>query len=584
MAGLQVLRRLPGRHLATAAGVALGRALSEEWRASDPHRWLTSRPSPDGFALQPRDGRPADPEAGRRILSGVFTLAGATLSVGVGGDPWDQPSPTRAFAEELHGFTWLPDLIAAGPEGAAEALRLVLAWRRMFGRWNAFAWGQPIMARRVFNLACAGPSLTARGSDAETLQIAADLARQARDLLSPGGITTAADRAVAAAVAGVALSGAAGARLLDRALIKLCRALLRTVAPDGGHASRQPSAALELLFDLQTLDEAMIQRGLAAPDAVQRAIDRLALAVRFFTLADGGLVAGQGGAARSAAYVAAVRAQDEAGDRPMASELGGYQRMESRRLQVIADTGPPPAGAWSLVAAASPLAVQVLAGGRRLIDFDAGRTLDAASTVQVADRELTRPIEGLAARILGPRLVDTDAGVEVQRHEAPGAAWLDLAHQGWNRRYGLMHQRRLYLDLEAGDLRGEDRLTPTARAQGPDGRHFVAYTLRFQLHPGVRALVAQDRRSVLLRADGVQEGWVLRNDVLDIAIEPGPRPGRPGLQLVLRGQRRADSGARVRWRLSPAKTPLAPVASAAPVMRPADLIDDAPPRVDETQA
>ena len=434
------------------------------------------------------------------------------------------------------------------------------------------------MARRVFHLACAGPSLTARASDTETLQIAADLARQARDLLGPADLAGAADRAVAAAVAGVALSGSAGERLLERALVRLSRALPRTVAPDGGHASRQASAALELLFGLETLDEAMIQRGMAAPDTVQRAIDRLAVAVRFFTLADGSLAAGHGGVQRDATYVAAVRALDEAAHRPMPSELGGYQRMESRRLQVIADTAPPPTGPWSLSGAASPLAMQVLAGGRRLIDLDAGRGLDAASTVQVEARDLSRPITGLPARILGPRLAEMDTVVEVQRHEAPGAVWLDLAHHGWNRRYGLMHQRRLYLDLEAGDLRGEDRLTPTARAQGPDSRHFVAYTLRFQLHPGVRALVAQDRRSVLLRADGVQEGWVLRNDVLDIAIEPVPRTGRPALQLVLSGLRRADSGARVRWRLSPARTPQA--VQPLPSMRRADLIDDVSSRVD----
>ena len=578
MAGLPMLRRLPGRYLATAAAVAMGRTLSEEWRASDPHRWLTERPRPEGFALQPVDRRPTDPDTGRLVMAGTIALADATMTVGVGGNPWDRACPTRAFAEALHNFAWLPDLVSVGPDGAAEALRLVLEWRRLFGRWNSFAWDPEIMARRVFHLACAGPSLTARASDTETLQIAADLARQARDLLGPADLAGAADRAVAAAVAGVALSGSAGERLLERALVRLSRALPRTVAPDGGHASRQASAALELLFGLETLDEAMIQRGMAAPDTVQRAIDRLAVAVRFFTLADGSLAAGHGGLQRDATYVAAARALDEAAHRPMPSELGGYQRMESRRLQVIADTAPPPTGPWSLSGAASPLAIQVLAGGRRLIDLDAGRSLDAASTVQVEARDLSRPITGLPARVLGPRLAEMDTVVEVQRHEAPGAVWLDLAHHGWNRRYGLMHQRRLYLDLEAGDLRGEDRLTPTARAQGPDSRHFVAYTLRFQLHPGVRALVAQDRRSVLLRADGVQEGWVLRNDVLDIAIEPVPRTGRPALQLVLSGLRRADSGARVRWRLSPARTPQA--VQPLPSMRRADLIDDVSSRVD----
>ena len=120
----------------------------------------------------------------------------------------------------------------------------------------------------------------------------------------------------------------------------------------------------------------------------------------------------------------------------------------------------------------------------------------------------------------------------------------------WMARHGLMHQRRLYLDTESGELRGEDRLTPTAKVQGPDGRHFVPYALRFQLSAGVSALVSQDRRSVLLRREGDTGGWTLRNDALDIALEP--RSHGPGLQLVLRGQRRADSGARVRWKLAPA--------------------------------
>src|SRR5205085_1105153 len=109
-----------------------------------------------------------------------------------------------------HRFDWLPGLIAAGPDGAAEALRLVLEWRRQFGRWNAFSWSPQVMARRVYNLACAGPALAARASEAETAQIAADLARQARDLLSCGDVADAAERTVCAAVAGAALRGTGG--------------------------------------------------------------------------------------------------------------------------------------------------------------------------------------------------------------------------------------------------------------------------------------------------------------------------------------------------------------------------------------
>lgn len=547
MAGLRA-PRLPGRHLALAALQGAVHAVQEEWR---PLRLLGAARGVEGFGIQPRDFRPVDPEIGRAVLAGAFVLGGQTLATGVRGDPWDRPSPSRAFAEALHRFDWLPSLVEAGPDGAAEALRLTLEWRRLFGRWNAFAWAPEVMARRVYHLACAGPALAARASEAETAQIAADLARQARDLLSAGGADTAAERSLCAAVAGAALRGTAGRRLLDKALARLSRALAATVSSDGGHATRRADLALELLFDLQTVDEAMVQRGLAAPEAVQRAIDRLAGAVRFFTLADGSLATFHGGAARTPAYVAAARAQDEAGERPVPGELGGYERLDAPGLQVLADVGAPAAGPWSRTACAHPLAVQVLVGGRRLIDPGCGRRIGEGATVEVGDRGLGQVLEGFPARDLGPRLVDADVIVEAQRHEAPGALWLDLAHHGWLARHGLMHQRRLYIDTEAGELRGEDRLTPTAKAQGPDGRHFVPYALRFPLQAGVQAMVSQDKRSVLLRLSGPGSGWILRNDVLDIALEP-LAPG-PGAQLVMRGQRRADSGARVRWKLAPAR-------------------------------
>jgi uncharacterized heparinase superfamily protein len=551
MAGAFALR-LPGRRLVPALLAGTARAAAEDWRASPLGQALAGAPRAEGFQVRPRDFRPADAEDGRRILAGGFTLAGASLAVGVRGDPWDRPSPSRAFAEALHRFDWLPGLLAAGPDGAAEALRLVLDWRRVFGRWNGFSWAAPVMARRVFNLACAAPTLAARASEAETAQLASDLLRQGRALLATGGAEDAAERAAVAAVAGAALRGPAARRLLDRALARLSRALPAAVDGDGGHRTRRADLALELLFDLQTLEEALGQRGMAGPEALPRALDRLAAAVRFFTLADGTLASFHGGQPLTPSYVAAARAQDETGDRPTATGLGGFQRMDARTLQVVADVAAPPAGPWACAARGHPLSLEVLAGGRRLIESGVGRTIETGSTVQVGETPCGAVLTGFAAAALGPRLVDAQMAVDAQRHEAPGAVWLDLAHHGWAARYRLMHQRRLYLDTTVGELRGEDRLTPTAKAQGPDGRHFVGYALRFQLAAGVSVLVSQDRRSVLLRREGEAGGWVLRNDALDIAVEPSPRPGRPGQQLVLRGQRRADSGARVRWKLAPA--------------------------------
>ncbi|MDP3635382.1 MAG: heparinase, partial [Phenylobacterium sp.] len=265
--GLPALSRLPGRVFLLALAQALQRQARREWAGNPLHRWMLARPRPEGLAASPRNPRPVNPEAGRRILDGRFVFGGATLETGTRGDPWDRPSPTRRFAAVLHRFDWMPDLLATGEAGAAEGLRLTLDWSRVFGRWNGFSWAPEVLERRTFNLACAATTLCARASDAEIALITLDLARQARHLLDiEEGPVRAAERAVAATLAGTVLSGEAGEKLIDRGLVRLERALAVTVQPDGGHASRSARAALELLLDLQALDEALVQRGIAAPD------------------------------------------------------------------------------------------------------------------------------------------------------------------------------------------------------------------------------------------------------------------------------------------------------------------------------
>lgn len=543
---------LPGRYLAQALATAAARALVTDWRNSGLARWFAERPRPTGFRQAPLDPRPTSKAAGQRILDGTFRLTGQSLTLGLHGDPWDRPNPGRAYAEALHRFEWLGDLLAAGPDGVAEALRLLLAWRRTFGRWNAFSWSPEIMSRRVVTLSCAGRAIAARASEAEAGLITANLARQARSLLNQGDRSNAAERAVAAAIAGAALDGVAGRRLLERSLRSLVKALPHTLRADGGHATRRPDAALELLLDLQVLEASLEHLGRAMPDLATRAIDSLAAAIRFATLADGALAVQQGGVTRTPADVASARAQDEVGERPTLARCNGYQRLDSARLQVMVDCAAPPTGPWSTQARLQPLSLEVLADGVRLIASASGRTLEDASSLAVGDHPTGRRLKGFAGRVLGARLIEAATRIDTQRHEGPGAVWLDVESHSWIRRFGLLHHRRLFLDTAMGELRGEDRLTPTAKAQGPDGRHFVAYVLRFQLYPGVNALVSQNNRSVLLRAPGAATAWVLRNDLLDVVVEPAAGPERLGQQVVLRGLRRADSGARVRWKLGPA--------------------------------
>ncbi len=557
-----------GKVLWKAVGAELSGHIAREWYGSGPHRLSIAFPRPEGLSARPRDPRPADPEHGKKMLAGTMTLDGGTLRLGSDGDPFDTASPSRRFAVSLHRFDWLPDLAAAGSDGARRALRLLDDWRRVFGKWNAFSWSPECLERRVFHLACAAKTLATEGSDAEIADLTLDLARQGRHLVeidkSP---ERALERAAVATLAGCVLAGKPGERLIDRGLKALLRHLDKMVLPDGGHAARSPEAGVELLFDLLTLDDALGQRGRPSPEALSRAIDRLSTATRFFTLGDGHLAAFHGGEAIAPQRIAAALAHDDAGPRPLnAAPHSGYHKMIGGSIEVIADCGRPPVGPLSVAACAQPAAVEIVCAKDRLITScgwspeatgaNAFRLSDAASTVSVGDGSAGRPLSDFRAKALGPWLVDGAEQVEAKRHDDVGGVWLDIVHDGW-RHVGLQHARRLFLDAVNDELRGEDSLTPFSAAADPNGpRRYLPFAVRFHLHPEARASIARDGKSVLIRGPS-NIGWWLRNDAVDVEIAPTAHfdhgLARKAGQIVLKSQVRPEVGAKIRWKLTRAE-------------------------------
>ena len=552
---------------AQALASATAHRLAAEWRGltAGSHRLQRSRAP--RLTATPRDFRPTDPERGKALLGGRFILAGAELEMGPGGDPWDRPSPTRRFAVELHRFTFAPDLIACGEAGAREALRLFLDWRRLFHRPNAFAWSAQVLERRVFNLATGARRMAGVASDVEASELTASLLHQAQMLLAiDPNPARAAERACVCAIASGALAGTAAERLLDQAQARLNTALGETVLPDGGHRTRAPEAALELLFNLLTLDDLLLQRGREASAAMVSAMDRLAAALRFHTLSDGRLASFHGGEAVEAERVRAALNED-AFDTPAPGHAphSAYHRLDGARLHAVIDGGSPASGPWSVTACAAPVGLELTADEDRLF-CGGGWSPDAAgpqalrptaapSTLQVAQGSAGRPLTGFLARTLGARLIGGASHVTARREENEAGTWLELSHDGWAARFGLVHDRRLYLDYEADEMRGEDVLTPAPGKAGP--RTPVPFSVRFHVWPEVEASLARDGRSILLRGPSAR-GWWFRNDASRVLLEPSVcfHAGQPRrtVQVVLQGEVGA-AGARVRWKLTPVEPP-----------------------------
>ena len=88
--------------------------------------------------------------------------------------------------------------------------------------------------------------------------------------------------------------------------------------------------------------------------------------------------------------------------------------------------------------------------------------------------------------------------VEVDREELEGGSRIDASHDGYARRFGLIHKRTLTLSASGRELRGDDALLPAAKRRNAK---LAPFAIRFHLAPGVEVTPTADGQAALLRID-----------------------------------------------------------------------------------
>ena len=166
------------------------------------------------------------------------------------------------------------------------------------------------------------------------------------------------------------------------------------------------------------------------------------------------------------------------------------------------------------------------------------RTTAAHSTLIVADANSTAVH---ADGSLGRGVTE----VEVDRQELESGSRLEASHDGYARRYGLLHRRQLALSVDGRQLVGEDMLLPAGRR-----KRAAPFAIRFHLAPDVEVTLTADNQGALLRIDGGPL-WQFRCKGGALGVEESlwvDGAGRPRetQQLVVSAQSPAG-GASVSW-------------------------------------
>jgi uncharacterized heparinase superfamily protein len=516
-----------------------------------------------------RDLWPGDAARGARVLRGECEIAGTARPLRPaeeGGQGWEPGAGSVAWRAGVHGFAWLRDLRALGTDSARlRARALTQDWLARGGN-DSLAAAPEVAGARISAWLGHYDFLAATAEDGFRRTLMMRLAQDARALVA-GLPAEAAHRGAL-----VALKGAMAAAValeeegwLTRCVRFLPAELERQFLPDGCHVERSPAQHMAALQDLIEIRNLLHGAGIEAPEELATLLDRAGPALRLFRHGDGGLAAFNGTREEGASLLDLVLTQGHArGRAPTVLPDGGFHRLQAGRTLIIAECGAPPpprardpnglprgadrvhhAGTLSFEMSVGRDRIVVNCGAAPAADGpwrDALRATAAHSTLVAADTNSAELREegGLGAR--------RPERIAVERQEASGAQWLEASHDGYRRRFGVVHQRRLYLAESGDELRGEDAL---------EGEGAPAFTVRFHLHPDVVASLLEEDAGVLLRlASGA--GWRMRAAGARLAIEETIHQAgdpRRSLQIALH----ADAAAApVRWsftRMSPPAQP-----------------------------
>lgn len=508
----------------------------------------------------PTDPVPGDARAGTAIRAGHFLHRGLKLPLGELDFAALTVAPT--FADYLHSFAWLRDLAATGSRADSTPIAeaVVRHWLGTHGETvSEPAWKADNTAWRILFWASHAPLILSSSDLVYRSAVLNHLARAARHLDRVADKTRPGTGQMVAWVGIVAASllmpGGEPRQVFGEAGLR--KVLETSFYADGGNISRSPQAQLDAIMALSMLVKIYDMRRMEVPPFIQEVLARAVPALLGLVHSDGGMGSWQGSGATSAAYVQAIVDASGVRTRPLKQARDwGYQRLVANKVVLLADAAPPPIARVTEAGCASTLAFELSDGAERIVvncggaaltgatipaDLARGlRTTAAHSTLILADTNSTAILSNGS---LGKGVTE----VELDRRETPQGSRLEMSHDGYARRHGLIHRRLLILSPNGRELRGEDLLLPAPRSRRKGDKGFA---LRFHLGRHISASLTADKLGALLRINGGPL-WQFRTSEGGLDIEQslwvdGEGRPHPTEQLVVTGVAPAG-GASIGW-------------------------------------
>ena len=203
-------------------------------------------------------------------------------------------------------------------------------------------------------------------------------------------------------------------------------------------------------------------------------------------------------------------------------ELGGYAILNNKKISLIMDVGASPDKKFSSNYQAGSLSFEIISNGKKLIcnsgyfqNFknqlnEISKSSAAHSTLVIDDKSSCKFVKtsDLSTRI-SEGLKITKKNIIFEKNY-----WkIIAAHDGYLKKYNIIHERELEFYPEQTKLVGCDKILSKNNTKN------LKFEIRFHLEPNVKVMKTQDNKSILIDLDG--EGWKFNSNNNDINIDNG---------------------------------------------------------------
>jgi uncharacterized heparinase superfamily protein len=466
---------------------------------------------PERLLIAPQDIRTGDPTSGADINAGYFAFGGKIVNAH-GRSPFEIEPSSDIWARALAGFGWLRHLRAADTVAARDnARQLVDAFLIRMGKPSPIpAWEPRVVARRTLAWLSQSPLILDGADRAFYRRFMYGLGRAQITLEHEikAGLKGEPRLLAAITLAELGLCAQGAVKLQRRSTKLLAEELQRQILQDGGHISRNPQILVDLLLILLPLRQVYAARNAPAPPQLLNAIDRMMPMLRLFRHGDGSLALFNGMGVTAPDTLATVLAYDDARVPAISSSpFSGYHRIEAEGSLLITDAGAPPpqdfsqqahAGCLSFVFSSDTQHLVINCGApdpNRAAARQAARTTAAHSTLTLDNTSSCRfNFQNDPNKSPDHTIVSGPDRTTVERNDLPTATRLRISHNGYQSRFGLIHERDLILAKNGAKLEGQDRLKSPSSLKP---RETYPYSIRFHIHPSVRLTPSSELRGIL---------------------------------------------------------------------------------------